>query len=121
MKKIFKFENNYKDDEYNSNTRPWPPQSMLDIELKNNENIHDDFIKKIEESYKNSSLELFENKFFSDSNWWKECRQEFNEIFITDDKVNKSNLENFRNDVKTKAEILSDQNFINKKIPILPI
>ena len=37
---------------------------MLDIELKNNENIDDDFIKGIEESYKNSSLELFENKFF---------------------------------------------------------
>ena len=59
IEKDLKLENNYNDDEYNSNTRPWPPQSMLDIELKNNENIDDDFIKGIEESYKNSSLELF--------------------------------------------------------------
>ena len=115
IEKDLRLENNYKDDEYNLDTRPWPPQSMLDIELKNSKNLDNDFIEGIEESYKKSSLELFENKFFSDSNWWKECRQEFNEIFIIDDKVNESNLENFRNDVKTKAEILSDQNFVNKK------
>ena len=30
-------------------------------------------------------------------------------------KIEKKNLENFRNDMETKAEILSDQNFISKK------
>ena len=115
IEKDLKLENNLIKDVHNFNTRPWPSQSMFDIELKNNKNIDNDFLFNIEESYKKSSLKLLENKFFTDSKWWSECRNEFNKIFIDDDKLNKFNLENFRNDVRTKAEILSDQNFINQK------
>ena len=114
VEKDLKLENKTSSNNYNTNTRPWPPQSMLEIELKNNQYIDDDFFKTIQESYKKSSVELSENKSFSDSDWWKECRNEFNKIFIVGDKINKFNIENFRNEVKTKAEILSDQNFINR-------
>ena len=117
VEKDLKLKKNYTTENYqeNTNSRPWPTQSMLDIELKNNQNISDEFFRKIEESYKNSSSELIKNDFFIDSNWWKECREEFNKIFLSYEKVNKSNLENFRNDVQTKAEILADQNFISEK------
>ncbi len=93
---------------------PWPEQA-LHLNEKNEE-VDENFLNKILESYKKSNKEL-DTKNFNDSPWWKELRKEFNKIFIENNsKINKNNLINFRNDLNSQAAILKDQNIaISKK------
>ncbi len=76
--------------------------------------IKDEFYKQLSSDYILSNQELMENDI-KDSPWWKLCREEFNKIFIINNNINVDNLENFRNNFKTKAALLSDQNYINVK------
>lgn len=88
----------------------WPLQPYhyfeKDLELDSN------FYEQIYNDYNLSNQEI-KNNNVKDSPWWELCRKEFNEIFLMDKKVNINNLKNFRNNFKTRAALLSDQNFIN--------
>ena len=98
----------------NSST-PWPLQAFHIKEINDGESnfINDDnFLKKLEIDYKMCVDEVLKNQF-RDSPWWIDCRKEFQNIFFKDSKIIKENLKNFRNNHKTKAALLSDQNFIN--------
>lgn len=106
---------NYEDYKKEINSRPWPVQSILYKEKKNLEEINETFYESLKNNYLQSKEELDKNDFFNDSEWWKDCRKEFNNIFIKDNQIDKENLKNFRNNVQTKAEILADQNFINEE------
>ena len=71
----------------------------------------------IQKNYQSSIASLEKNKLFKDSPWWAECRKEFQDIFINkDSSLNKKEFINFRNDKKTKAALLADQNFLSGDI-----
>lgn len=89
----------------------WPIQPYHFFE--NDVDLDDDFLNKLSNEYKLCKNELIKNNLI-DSPWWKLCRDEFKNIFLLEnEKVNENNLINFRNNLKTKAALLSDQNFIN--------
>ena len=109
---VDKLENNdYSPEKNGRDSEPWPSQAVHLFEKKPSQLSHEFFIK-IEKDYLNSTSLLLDQKKFEDSEWWKSCRQEFNDIFFANGKINMAALENFRNSVKTKAEILNDQNFL---------
>jgi len=92
---------------------PWPSQAAHIFDT--HEDILDqDFIIKIQQDYLNSVDLIINDKRFKETNWWKECREEFNKIFFRNDKIDQTILKNFRNNMDTKAEILNDQNFLKK-------
>ena len=95
------------------NSSPWPPQAIHLFE-NSKEEVDDEFFKKIEKSYI-KSIESLKKTDFKDSAWWEERRKEFSSIFLKDSKINKNALINFRNDVDSKAAILSDQNYAVSK------
>ena len=95
--------------------KPWPNQAIHLFEKKPSK-LSNEFLIKIEKDYMNSTSLLLNQERFEDSEWWKSCRQEFNNIFFVKGKINLEAVENFRNSVKTKAEILNDQNFFNSNI-----
>lgn len=91
---------------------PWPHQAMHIHEQE--KELNENFYLTLKNEYK-SSLDLFEkNEMLDETNWWKECRQEFKNIFFSENEINIEKLKNFRNDIETKAEILLDQNFISR-------
>lgn len=89
---------------------PWPYQSINQNEIKH-DHIENIFFKKILDQYNEFCIK-FESSNFKESNWWLDCRKEFNKIFIDENKLKKNSLNFFRNSKKTMAEILSDQNFL---------
>lgn len=100
-----------------NNFAPWPSQAFHTKEIydDNNNILNDDnFLKKLELDYTLCVEEVLKNKF-KDSPWWVACRKEFQNIFFKDFTIIKENLKNFRNNHKTKAALLSDQNFINEQ------
>tara|TARA_B100000315_G_C14556947_1_gene578644 strand:- start:99 stop:1418 length:1320 start_codon:yes stop_codon:yes gene_type:complete len=90
---------------------PWPEQAIHKFENSETK-ISDNLIKKIETDYFHSVNSIRDNKKFEDSEWWKNCRKEFKNLFFSEDKINVNSLENFRNNIKTSAEILNDKNFL---------
>ena len=97
----------------NDNTT-WPLQAIHSFDTYN-DRINEDFLKKIQEEYFTSVKLVFENKKFKDSEWWKKCRDEFKNLFFSQNTINNNALKNFRNEINTSAEILNDQNFLKKK------
>ena len=93
---------------------PWPTQAIHEFDSYN-EKIDIDFLNKIQKEYFESIDVLLKNEKFKDSEWWKKCRDEFNRLFFSDGNLDIKSLENFRNNISTSAEILNDQNFLNKK------
>ena len=95
-----------------NNESPWPVQALHFYEQ--NKPISKEFFNKINKDYLESNEILLNNKNFEDSDWWRSCREEFEKLFIKDKEININALENFRNNVVTKAEILKDQNYLKK-------
>ena len=89
---------------------PWPYQAIDQKEI-DSEEIKDEFYSEIYEKYI-IFCNKFENSKFKETNWWLNCRKEFNKIFINNGVLNKKSIKFFRNSKKTMAEILSDQNFL---------
>ena len=97
---------------YGIDDNPWPHQA-IHLHEKEKE-LEEKFYMKLEEEYINS-VELFKKEeILDETNWWRECRNEFKEIFFANNKINIEKLKNFRNDTDVKAEILLDQNFISR-------
>ena len=94
-----------------SDTSPWPKQAIhLFEKLKD---LDETCFDLIEENYKASILSLENSKYYKDSPWWIECREEFKNIFMNkDNSINREEFKNFRNSKKTKAALLADQNFL---------
>lgn len=102
-----------KSNKIGSDNEPWPIQALHLFEQKK---ILDNFyINKLENDYFDSCLSLEKNHYFKQTDWWQECREEFNKIFLENQKIKIEKLHDFRNDTNTKAEILQDQNFISRK------
>jgi len=93
---------------------PWPLQAIHYFDTYN-KILDVSFLKKIQEDYFASVKLVLENRKFKDSEWWKKCRDEFKDLFFSQNIINTNALKNFRNEVNTSAEILNDQNFLKKK------
>ncbi len=102
-----------KSNKIGSDNEPWPNQALHLFEQK--KTFDDNYINKLENDYFDSCLSLEENHYLKQTDWWQECREEFQKIFLENKKIKIEKLHNFRNDTNTKAEILQDQNFISRK------
>ena len=78
---VDQFENNdYSLKKNGRDVEPWPNQAIHLFEKKPSK-LSNEFLIKIEKDYMNSSSLLLNQERFEDSEWWKSCRQEFNNIF----------------------------------------
>tara|TARA_A100000164_G_scaffold380933_1_gene430356 strand:+ start:2730 stop:4055 length:1326 start_codon:yes stop_codon:yes gene_type:complete len=105
--------NSSKPNKIGSDNEPWPIQALHLFEQK--KSLDNLYINKLEKDYLESCLKLEKDEYFKQTDWWQECRDEFNSIFLENHKIKIEKLHDFRNDTNTKAEILLDQNFISRK------
>ena len=89
----------------------WPPQNLDKFEKI--KEVEDNFFNILQQDYDMSISQIKNKPLFKDSPWWIDCRKEFQNIFISDNKkFNKEEFKTFRNNKKTKAALLADQNFL---------
>ncbi len=94
-----------------NNEIPWPIQAIHVYEKT--KEVDEVFLNQINKDYFESVDIVQTNQIFEDTEWWKSCRDEFKKLFIKNKNINLTAIENFRNNVKTKAEILNYHNFLN--------
>lgn len=98
-----------------NNFYPWPLQADHLFETSDKKYINNIDYELLYLNYKESCAFLESKDSFKENKWWESCREEFKKIFVLSNNVNVENLNNFRRNTETKAEILSDQNFLFSK------